>query len=125
MNTNGVVIQSKSLFPNKGYGKLLINGSQVLVRVIADKGSGRYEGSVAGTKVNITSQKPLVAGSVFKAKIQEKNGIIQLIPENKVETQAANTLQLVDNKAILNLLRDLGLSGDEIYINLLKQLIYK
>ena len=33
----------------------LKEGSQVLVRIISDKGGGKYEGSVAGARVTITS----------------------------------------------------------------------
>lgn len=95
--------------------KVLQQGSSVLVRVIADKGGGQYEGSVAGVRVKLHSQNPLKAGDVFTATVNLNKGKIEITPKTEsgisfladkviVEAQGQNHLQ--------NLLAGIGLAPD-------------
>ena len=61
--------------------KLLKTGDSALVRVIADRGNGRYEGFVAGVKVAFSSARPLTVGTSFPAKVQVNGNTIILFPK--------------------------------------------
>jgi len=81
-NINAAQINNVRNITQQGNVKVLQEGSSVRVVVIADKGNGKYQGSVAGVRVNITSKNPLNVGSSFVANVSSKNGIIQLTPQN-------------------------------------------
>lgn len=122
MNTGAVIIQTNQLSQIGIRQQIIKDGSSVLVRIIADKGNGKYTGSVAGVRVNITSAKSLAVGSTFVASISAKNGIISITPkqndlffDKNIEFNIASTNQL------MGFLEALGLSPDEIYLNLLQQ----
>lgn len=100
--------------------KMLAEGSSVSVVITGQKQDGRYEGSVAGVKVNISSGKVFQKGSEFVATVTLQNGKIHLIPENanvKIEN-----IVLVENAKITQILNGLGLPENEITKNILLQL---
>ncbi len=96
----------------------------MLVRIIADKGGGRYEGSVAGARVSITSRQPLKAGATFTASISSKNGQILLKP-NLGETgnisQQTFELAVMQNEELTAFIQNLGLPADNLAFHLLQQ----
>lgn len=102
----------------------LKDGSQVLVRIIADKGGGRYEGSVAGARVSITSKQPLATGTTFTASITSKNGQILLTPNlgelNNVSQQTFE-LAVMQNEELASFIQNLGLPADTFAFHLLQQ----
>ena len=102
----------------------LRDGSQVLVRIIADKGGGRYEGSVAGARVSITSKQPLAPGTTFTASISAKNGQILLTPNLEQSNIAQQTFELsvIQNEQLVSLLQNLGLNADDLSYHLMQQL---
>ena len=120
----GVIVQTGQLSRMGVAPKGLQNGSQVLVRIIADKGGGKYEGSVAGARVTITSKQPLAAGTSFTASISSKNGQIFLTP-NTIETNIAQQtfeLSVIQNEQLASLLQNFGLNADDLSYHLMQQL---
>ena len=120
----GVIVQTGQLSRLGVAPKGLQNGSQVLVRIIADKGGGKYEGSVAGARVTITSKQVLAAGTSFTATISSKNGQIFLTP-NSIETNIAQQtfeLSVIQNEQLASLLQNLGLNADDLSYHLMQQL---
>lgn len=122
--SNGVIVHTNQISRMAGGAqKVLKDGSSVLVRVIADKGNGKYEGSVAGVRVNITSAKNLSVGSTFVASITTKNGTIYITPQNQ-EIAFENSFEIssVNFEKIANLLQTLNLPADNLSFNLLQQM---
>ena len=102
----------------------LKEGSQVLVRIISDKGGGKYEGSVAGARVTLTSSSRLKPGSTFTAAISSKNGQILLSPNQSLQEftgQETFKLSLLQNDQIMTFLQNLGLPSDSLSFHLLQQ----
>ena len=102
----------------------LREGSQVLVRIIADKGGGRYEGSVAGARVSITSKQPLATGTTFTASISSKNGQILITPnlgEASNISQQTFELALMQNEELASFIQNMGLPADTLAFHLLQQ----
>lgn len=123
MISSGVILQSSRLSRIGINQQLLNEGSSVLVRVIADRGNGKYLGSVAGVRVNLTSAKTLIPGSSFVANISTKNGVIYITPKNnEIALEKNIEINIADNSQIAGLLESLGLAPDELYLNLLQQL---
>lgn len=123
MISNSVIIQSSQL-SRVGINQQILNeGSSVLVRVIADKGNGRYEGSVAGIRVNLNSGKPLVVGSSFVASISTKDGVVYITPKNtEIAIGKEIEINIAQNSQIAGFLESLGISSDSLYINLFQQM---
>ena len=88
----GVIVQTGQLSRLGVAPKGLQNGSQVLVRIIADKGGGKYEGSVAGARITINSKTAMTPGTSFRATISTQNGQILLYPVNENGEVAQNAL---------------------------------
>ena len=102
----------------------LKEGSQVLVRIISDKGGGKYEGSVAGARVTLTSASRLKPGSTFTAAISAKNGQILLSPNHPLQDFAGQEtfkLSLLQNDQLMSFLQNLGLPADGLSFHLLQQ----
>ena len=121
----GVIVQTGQLSRMGVAPKGVKDGSQVLVRIIADKGGGKYEGSVAGARININSRTPLTPGTSFKATISTQNGQILLYPMNKSGEVAENTLFTIEsaqNEQLASLLQSLGLNPDDLSYHLMQQL---
>ena len=124
MNT-GVIVQTGQLSRMGVAPKGLQNGSQVLVRIIADKGGGKYEGSVAGARININSRTPLTPGTSFKATISTQNGQVLLFPMNESGEVAQNaffTMEAVQTEQLAAMLQSLGLNADDLSYHLMQQL---
>lgn len=115
----GAIQQQASVLPESNV-KLLKNGSSVLVRVISNKGNGRYEGSVAGVRISFSAKNPLSVGQSFVATVNQNKGILELIP--KLQRQQSSLLNLVSDGQISKYLSDLGLVPDNLSFHLLKQL---
>lgn len=104
--------------------KVLHSGSSVLVRVIADKGGGQYEGSVAGVRVNLHSKNPLKPGNLFAAVVNLKNGKIEVTPKSDSGITFTSGNLIFENAGsahLENLLTALGLPSDEINKHLAMQ----
>ena len=105
--------------------KTLRDGSQVLVRIISEKGGGKYEGSVAGARVTLSSQTKLKAGSSFPATITTKNGQILLSPvsTNLTSNMASDVnLSVLQDSQLMSFLQNLGLPADNLSFHLLQQM---
>lgn len=123
MHTGGVFIQTNQISRMTGGGQqILKDGSQVLVRVIADRGNGRYEGSVAGVRVNLQSSKPLSLGQTFLASISAKDGTVYITPkETNLYSQAGVQINSMQNEHLAAILSQLGLPSDSISEHLFLQ----
>lgn len=122
MIANGVEIHSAQL-SRAGLGRqVLQNGSSVLVRVISDRGGGKYEGSVAGVRVNITSARALKTGDTFTAIINAKDGTIYLNPKDAAATSMTMSFTEVGESALLQYLASSGLPSDSISVSVLQLL---
>ena len=124
MNT-GFVVHTSQLSRTSISRHPLKDGSQVLVRIISDKGGGKYEGSVAGARITINSKAPMTPGTSFKATITTQNGQILLYPMNEsgeVVENALFTIETAQNEQLASLLQSLGLNPDELSYHLMQQL---
>jgi len=121
---NPLIVQNNVFSRITGNTKVLQEGSTVLVRVIADKGNGKYEGSVAGSRITLNSKTPLKTGTTFIASINTSNGNIQIIPKGEAAASVQTSPQLnqLQNEQLVNLLKAIGLPPDQISLNLLKQM---
>lgn len=138
MNTAAVNLQGTQNVSNLSNVKILNEGSSVLVRVIADKGGNRYEGSVAGVRVNLTSTNPLKPGDKFVATVSSRNGVIQLVPDGEklntladikgtqiislVSMETGELLQAVDNPALSAYLKMMGLPDNNLSLHIFQQM---
>ncbi len=102
--------------------QVLKEGSSVLVRVIADRGGGKYEGSVAGVRVNITSARALKAGETFTAIINAKDGTIYLNPKDTALASMTMSFTEVQESALMQYLASSGLPSDSISVSVLQLL---
>ena len=124
MNT-GFVLNTSQISRTSISGHPLKEGSQVLVRIISDRGGGKYEGSVAGARININSRTPLTAGTSFKATISTQNGQILLYPLNEngeVVQNALFTMEAAQTEQLASMLQSLGLNPDDLSYHLMQQL---
>lgn len=105
--------------------QLLKEGASVLVRVIADRGGGKYQGSVAGVRVQLNSAKTLQPGQSFVATVGVKNGTIVIVPKDTSLTAAGNgeialSFNEVSDAQLFSLLESLGLPADNLSSSILK-----
>ena len=124
MNT-GFVVHTNQLSRTSISRHPLKDGSQVLVRIISDRGGGKYEGSVAGARININSRTPLTPGTSFKATISTQNGQVLLFPMNESGEVAQNaffTMEAVQTEQLAAMLQSLGLNADDLSYHLMQQL---
>ena len=126
-SSGAVAIQSARLSQIGVNRQILKEGSSVLVRVIADRGGGKYEGSVAGVRVQLSSSKPLRAGQTFTATIGIKNGSVVVTPKDiagMAGTQGAGEIALqfneVSQSQLFSLLEALGLPADNLSSSILQ-----
>ena len=125
MVNGSVIVHTNQLSQLRLPGQSLKDGSQVLVRIIADKGGGKYEGSVAGARITINSRTPMTPGTSFKATISTQNGQILLYPMNESGEVAQNALfsiQAAQTEQLASLLQSLGLNADDLSYHLIQQL---
>ncbi len=120
MTTNGIEVHSARLSLSGVNHQILKNGSSVQVRIIKSFGNCKYEGSVAGVRVNISSSRPLKTGQSFVATVNAKNGTIFLTP-NDSENEALNiTFSEVPENSLKTFLSSLGLPADSISVSVLQ-----
>ena len=125
MVNGSVIVHTNQLSQLRLSGQSLKNGSQVLVRIISDKGGGKYEGSVAGARITINSRAPMTPGTSFKATISTQNGQILLHPLNESGEVAQNalfTIEAAQNEQLASLLQSLGLNADDLSYHLMQQM---
>lgn len=123
MHTGSVFIQSNQISQiTGGNHQVLKEGSQVLVRVISDLGNGRYEGSVAGVRVNIQSGKTLSPGQTFLASVSAKDGTVYITPKQlNLYSQSGVQVNVMQNEHIAVMLSQLGLPPDSVSEHLFLQ----
>ena len=126
-SAGAVSIQSARLSQNGINRQILKEGSTVLVRVIADRGNGKYEGSVAGVRVQLTSSKALQAGQTFTASIGVKDGSLVVTPKDveglsssQLSSQIALQFTEVSQSQLFSLLQALGLPADNLSTSILQ-----
>ena len=125
MVNGNVFVHTGQLSRIGGQQRVLKDGSQVLVRIIADRGGGKYEGSVAGARITINSKTPLKPGSTFTATISSRNGQIFLTPHvaNEQNAIAQNfELSVLNDQNLAAFIKSLNLPSDEITFHLLQQM---
>lgn len=102
--------------------KVLKEGSSTRVVVIAEKGNGKYQGIVAGVRVNITSKNPLAVGSSFNATVLSKNGVIHLVPQNQnYDISDFSVIEQSQNQFV-QFLSAFGLPQDSLSTSIMYQL---
>lgn len=124
-SAGAVAIQSARLSQIGLNRQVLKEGSSVLVRVIADRGGGKYQGSVAGVRVQLNSAKTLQPGQSFVATVGVKNGTIVIVPKDTSLTAAGNgeialSFNEVSDVQLFSLLESLGLPADSLSSSILK-----
>ncbi|MBP3742737.1 MAG: hypothetical protein J6J00_07100 [Treponema sp.] len=119
-NLTSEIAKTSQISTVKAIPKFLKNGDSALVRVIADKGNGRYEGFVSGVKVSFSSAHPLRPGSSFLAKVQLNQNTIVLIPKNNTEIQQKEGVTTLKLSQVAGLLQELGLVPDNISLALVQ-----
>ena len=109
----------------QGNTTVLKEGSSVFVKVLADKGNGVYEGSVAGHRVHINSAKGLEVGSSFVASISSKNGTIYITPKEVLNVNNNPYIQIntVEGNQLATLLARLGVPVNQLSGNILKMMM--
>ncbi len=116
MNANLIVQANKtSQISNvKTVPKLLKNGDSALVRVLADKGNGRYEGVVSGVRVSFSSARPLNVGTSFTATVQLNGNTIVLVPKSEGMVQSESGINTLKFSQLAGFLQELGLIPDSL-----------
>lgn len=121
MSTHSVSIQSARLSQIGVNRQVLKEGSSVLVRVIGERGGGKYEGSVAGVRVQLSASKTLHAGDSFVATVAVKNGTVVVIPkETPGISQISFNFTEVSQNQLYSLLESLGLPADNLSSSILQ-----
>ena len=106
--------------------QVLKEGASVLVRVIGECGGGKYEGSVAGVRVQLNSSKPLYAGDSFVATVGVKNGTVVVTPKDvsgslfSANNEIALQFNEVSQSQLISLLESLGLPADNLSSSILQ-----
>ena len=102
--------------PQNARHSLLRSGSTVTGRVLSQNGALSYTVSIAGQKIIVKSESPLVPGETFSARVTVKDSLIELslIKEGSL---SANLIQKMSNTGILsqevmNFLSSLGFEAD-------------
>ena len=115
--------ETQSTLRTTSVHKVLTEGSSVPVRVTRGLGGGRYEGFVAGVRVNFTSERALKAGDTFSAVVNGRDGKIILTPQ----TQTGAVLQNLDFQMnemtsghLASLLQSAGLASDSLSSSILQ-----
>ena len=121
MSTHSVSIQSARLSQIGVNRQVLKEGSSVLVRVIGERSGGKYEGSVAGVRVHLSSSKPLRAGDSFVATVAVKNGTVVVTPKEMPGiSQISFNFTEVSQNQLYSLLESLGLPADNLSSSILQ-----
>ena len=125
MSAGAVSVHSARL-SQAGIGRqVLKEGASVLVRVIGEKGNGKYEGSVAGVRVQLSSSKILKAGETFVATVGVRDGKIVVTPKlegSGVTSEMTLTFSRADETSLAAFLENFGLPSDSLSLSILQQL---
>lgn len=137
MNAQNIVIhRSSQTYSAGGNGKFLKEGSPVLVRIISDKGGGKYEASVAGVRLSLSSVKPQKVGASFVGTVSVNNGKIQINPAQDLQTQItkASGFEVLDydasgdlfaeisNETVAAFFNNLGIIPDNLSFQIFNQM---
>lgn len=125
MSTGAVSVHSARLSQAGISRQILKEGSSVLVRVIGEKGNGKYEGSVAGVRVQLTSSKSLKAGESFPAKVSVRDGKIIVTPKLEgagLTAEMTLSFSRADQASLAVFLENFGLPSDTLSLSILQQL---
>ena len=132
--SNNIIVQNQILSRVGIPRQVLKDGSQVSVRIVNDKGGGRYEGLVAGTKVNITSAQNYAKGDIFTGNIKVRDGQIFIVPKRAdgvIQNQevkftliessqnAQNVFEQVTDPKLFSFIQNLGLIPDNLSYNII------
>lgn len=108
-------------------------GSPVLVRIISAKGGGKYEASVAGARIILSSTRNLKPGDTFTGKIGLRNGLITINPADSTELstlkevfttniiETGGLFDSISSPALASLLASLNLPQDNLSFKILLQ----
>ncbi len=122
----GAVSVHTTRLSQAGIGRqVLKEGASVLVRVIGEKGNGKYEGSVAGVRVQLSSSKILKAGETFVATVGVRDGKIVVTPKlegSGVTSEMTLTVSRADETSLAAFLENIGLPSDSLSLSILQQL---
>jgi hypothetical protein len=133
-NVSNVIVQNAQLLRAGMNRQILKDGSQVAVRILNDKGGGKYEGLVAGARVNITSNQVFSKGDIFTGNIRVRDGQIFITP--KTENQAVqnqeikftlisgginsqNLFEPLTDSSLFSFVQNLGLIPDNLSYNII------
>lgn len=119
-NLTSEIAKTSQISTVKAIPKFLKNGDSALVRVIADKGNGRYEGFVAGVKVAFSSARPLTVETSFPAKVQVNGNTIILFPKEASEINHNEGVMTLKLSQVAGLLQELGLVPDGLSLALVQ-----
>ena len=122
---NSLYVNAKNQFRTNQNVKVLQQGSSVLVRVIADKGNGRYEGSVAGVRVNLQAKNSLKAGQTFTARVNLNNGRIEIVPEGDKKINIFSDAVLIEEggeNQLQKVLTEIGLPANQLNSHIAMQM---
>lgn len=115
------------------YSDTLKDGSPVLVRVIGNRGNGKFEASVAGIRINLFSERNLQPGENFTGRLSLQNGFISIKPDDpsilssSKEIFTASIIETgdffepVSSPALISLLSVLNLPADNLSFRILQQ----
>ena len=113
--------------------KIILDGSSVLVRILKDAGGGKYEASVAGNRLVLSSKTPLKSGTVFVGKLSvqdgkitiSRNGIQATLTSSDIKTstflESGNIFDKILSPELSGLLEALNLPGDNLSFHMLLQ----
>lgn len=125
MSAGAVSVHSARLSQAGVSRQVLKEGASVLVRVIGGKGNGKYEGSVAGVRVQLSSSKILKAGESFVATVGVRDGKIVVTPKlegSGVTSEMTLTFSRADETSLAAFLENIGLPSDSLSLSILQQL---
>ncbi|MCQ2596317.1 MAG: hypothetical protein MJ181_00585 [Treponema sp.] len=115
------------------YSDNLKDGSPVLVRILGSRGNGKYEASVAGVRILLSSERNLQPGDTLTGRLSLKNGFISIIPDSssalsemkEVFTasflETGDVFETVSSPALASLLSALNLPPDNLSFRILQQ----
>ncbi|MFI3257818.1 MAG: hypothetical protein R3Y36_05940 [Spirochaetales bacterium] len=120
-----------SVLPNSNVtssSHVLQNQSNVFVRVLGSEAAGEYTVSFAGQRVKVFSERQLMPGSGFQAKISMQDGKIFLTPESLQNTaNSDNAVQKFSSmiagnssERLATFLQQLGLPVDSVSLRIVQ-----
>lgn len=118
--------KSGVLFSNTKSQNIILDGSKVFVRVLSKNQNNTFTVSFAGNKFDVYSDKPLLPGTEFHAKISTKNGAIILNPvKETIDSETSNLIKINSsipstNIEITNWFLQMGLPADSVALKIVQ-----